>query len=342
MKKDVLNEVDLQIINALQIEPRAAWTSLAKVIGLDSVTLSRRWERICSDGLAWITVTLDAHHPRSMAIVEIQCEPGQTLLAADVASRDPAIYSIDLTSGSRDIVMTLFADNDTALSEYILVKLGKLPGVRQVKTSIVNELVKLGSQWSLQALKPRQVAQIPKSRPPRAGAAKVIPTLVAQRVAAALEVNGRATNAELAGALGMGPQRVGDAIATLRQQGSLDIRVVVSIPNSSWPTVSWYFVQMPASSLVAAREILKDMPEVQFACVTSGRNNLVVALSSQNRPDSIRLEVELEKRLQGAVIADRSIVVRVFKNLGHLLDEFGCATGEVVSLLGQPDPNGRF
>ncbi|MBO1268332.1 Lrp/AsnC family transcriptional regulator [Arthrobacter cavernae] len=333
MNKDQLDELDLQIINALQIEPRVPWTSLANVIGADSVTLSRRWERISATGLAWITAMHGMDSPRSLAIVEIQCEPGQALATAEEAGRDPAIYSIDLTSGFRDILMTLSTRNDDELAEYILVKLGRLPSVRLVRTHIVNVTVKIGSQWTLRALTPAQAARIPRFRPPRPGAAKVVPQQTMSRVVSALERNARATNVELSGILGMSPQRVGDAIATMRQQGSLDLRVDVAQPYSTWPTVSWYFIQVPSLSISGARETLAGIPEVQFAGVTTGQWNLIVALSARSGSDTLRLEAELERRLPDAVIMDRSMVVRVFKHLGRLLDRSGCATGEFVSLM---------
>ncbi|WP_427017244.1 Lrp/AsnC family transcriptional regulator [Pseudarthrobacter sp. P1] len=332
MNKDQLDELDLQIINALQIEPRVPWTSLARIIGTDAVTLARRWERISTKGLAWISAVHEADAPHSVAIVEIQCESGQALTTAAQASRDPAIYSIDLTSGFRDIVMTLFARNDDELAEYILVKLGQLPAVRLVRTNIVNVRVKTGAQWTLRALTDGQAERIPRFRPPRPGAAKVVPQQTMSGVARALEGNARATNVELAETLGMSPQRVGDAIATMRHQGYLDLRVDIAQPYSTWPTVLWYFIRAPSSSISAAQESLAGMPEVQFACVSTGQWNLIVALSARNVADAPRLEAKLEERLPNATIMDRSMVIRVFKHLGHLMDRSGRATGDFISL----------
>ena len=333
VNKDQLDELDLQIINALQIEPRVPWTALAKVIGTDAVTLARRWERISSRGLAWISAVHEGNTPHCIALVEIQCESGLALKTAAEASLDPAIYSIDLTSGFRDIVMTLFARNEEDLAEYILVKLGTLPAVRLIRTHIVNVRVKTGEQWTLRALTARQMDQIPRYRPPRAGAAKVVPQETMSRVVVALERNARASNVELSEALGMSPQRVADAIATMRQQGNLDLRVDIAQPYSNWPTVLWYFIQAPSSSISAAHQTLAGMPEVQFACVCTGQWNLIVAMSARSGADAPRLEAELEKRLPNATIMDRSMVIRVFKHLGHLLDGAGRATGEFVSLV---------
>ncbi|MDO5745566.1 MAG: Lrp/AsnC family transcriptional regulator [Micrococcaceae bacterium] len=333
MKNIELDGLDLQIINALQIEPRASWSSLAPVIGVDSLTLARRWERITAHGLAWPVAMLHDSRSASNAIVEVQCHPGQVLDTARHASRDPAISSIDLTSGTRDIIMTLGARNDDELADYILTRLGKLPGVRSLRTYILNSTLKLGSKWTLRALSPAQAGRVPRFRPPRAAAAKVVPGTLASRLVGLLEQNLRSTNTELGQALGIGSQRVADAIATLRTEGILDLRVHLSQNYSNWPVVTWYFLQVPSISLLATDHAWLSMPEIQFAGVTFGQYNLIVALTAHSRADTLRLEAELEGRIHGARVVDRSAVIRVHKHIGHILDASGCATGEIVSLL---------
>ncbi|QTG81686.1 Lrp/AsnC family transcriptional regulator [Arthrobacter crystallopoietes] len=331
MKNSHPDETDLKIINALQIEPRLPWTSLAKVIGVDSVTLSRRWDRISADGAAWITAMATGHY-RSIALVEVQCHPGQVLTTAKQASLDPAIHSIDLTSGLRDMVITLSTRDDEELADYILVRLGKLPGVRAIRTYIVNSPFKLGHQWTLRALTHEEAERIPRYRPPRTAAAKIVPPQLVAPIVSALEKNARATNAELSGILGISPQRVSDSIATMRMQGVLELRVDIAQTHSNWPVVTWYFLQVPSSTLTTANKALLSMNEVQFAGVATGQYNLIVALSSRSRSDTLGQETELERRLPGARIVDRSMVIRVYKHLGHLLNSSGRATGEIISL----------
>jgi hypothetical protein len=46
--------------------------------------------------------------------------------------------------------------------------------------------------------------------------------------------------------------------------------------------------------------------------------------------DVQRLEAMLEDKIPGVVIVDRSVVLRTYKHVGHLLDARGCASGAVV------------
>ena len=51
----MLDELDFQLINALEIAPRTAWSTLAPALRTDASTLSRRWSRLTDAGLAWTT-----------------------------------------------------------------------------------------------------------------------------------------------------------------------------------------------------------------------------------------------------------------------------------------------
>ncbi|MFC7816954.1 AsnC family protein [Streptomyces sp. NPDC057367] len=51
MKESVsVTELDLALVYALQIRPRAAWTEIAPSLGVTAVTLARRWERLTEAG----------------------------------------------------------------------------------------------------------------------------------------------------------------------------------------------------------------------------------------------------------------------------------------------------
>ncbi|MFJ5195310.1 AsnC family protein [Streptomyces sp. NPDC088394] len=50
-----LDDVDQALVHALQIAPRAGWNEIGAVLGLDAVTVARRWHRLTDAGAAWIS-----------------------------------------------------------------------------------------------------------------------------------------------------------------------------------------------------------------------------------------------------------------------------------------------
>ncbi|MFJ8440171.1 AsnC family protein [Kitasatospora griseola] len=51
----MIDELDLALVDALRVDPRAPWSRLAAPLGVDPATLSRRWARLTADGDAWVT-----------------------------------------------------------------------------------------------------------------------------------------------------------------------------------------------------------------------------------------------------------------------------------------------
>ena len=51
----MVDETDLSLVHALQINPRVTWTRLARILEVDASTLTRRWTRLTREGLAWFT-----------------------------------------------------------------------------------------------------------------------------------------------------------------------------------------------------------------------------------------------------------------------------------------------
>ncbi|MBD4448195.1 AsnC family transcriptional regulator, partial [Xanthomonas citri pv. citri] len=48
-------ELDRRLVNVLQIDPRASWAKVGKVLGVSPTTVAHRWQRLVDDGIAWIT-----------------------------------------------------------------------------------------------------------------------------------------------------------------------------------------------------------------------------------------------------------------------------------------------
>ena len=49
------DELDLAIVNCLQLQPRASWTLVGEALDVDPVTVARRWQRLSSAGIAWVS-----------------------------------------------------------------------------------------------------------------------------------------------------------------------------------------------------------------------------------------------------------------------------------------------
>ncbi|WFR73389.1 Lrp/AsnC family transcriptional regulator [Prescottella defluvii] len=123
-KFDGLDEIDLSLVNVLQCDPRASWSKVGAALGIDPVTAARRWARLTESGSAWVT----AHPagPQTAALVEVECVAGEAEATAEILSHRPHVLTVEHTSGSRDLLLTVSVADLGALSRMVL-HIEKLP-----------------------------------------------------------------------------------------------------------------------------------------------------------------------------------------------------------------------
>jgi len=148
----------------LQIEPRAAWTKIAAVLGVDAVTVARRWARMSEERLVWATAhELGTVHLRA-AVIEVECAGNPAEVAADLV-KDPECVALDITSGGRDLLLMPYAPDEFALTEYLLTRVSGRPDVRRARTHLVTGHFGDGSAWRLRELTPEQAGRFTDSGP---------------------------------------------------------------------------------------------------------------------------------------------------------------------------------
>ncbi|MCI0157798.1 AsnC family transcriptional regulator [Leifsonia shinshuensis] len=331
-----LEEIDRRLIQALQINPRARWASIAPIVGVDAVTLARRWERLSEHGLAWVAGHPGAQARGPSAILEIEAEPGATMEIARALAADPEAFTIDHTAGGRDLLVIAGASDLDALSDYIISRMRRLDGVRATRTLILSSPFTDSGQWRLRSLSADEVAAVERTIPPQAGGRgggrpEVDPHLE-RDLLRLLGHDGRATVTALARELGVGQRRIREALATLTAQGRLVVRTEVARAHSGWPVHAWYFVRVPAAMAARVGTALTRINEVRMAASTLGPYNLVLSVWMRTLGDVQRLEAAIEESVPGVSIADRSVVLRSLKKEGRYLQDGGAATDEVVPL----------
>jgi DNA-binding Lrp family transcriptional regulator len=331
VQENILDDLDQRLIHAIQVSPRASWTALAPIVGADPVTLARRWTRLKSEGIVYVSA-YGFGTVGMLVLIEIECSPGETLAVAEALAGDPEAFTIDLTAGGRDIMLSLAVVDSAALATWTLERIRGVPGVRAMRTHLVSESVRDARGWRLRALSPHEAAQVEAAdRHAAAGVVRMTPEQQ-RRLRSELAYDGRAGTTELGRKAGMSPRRVRDAIAQMLASDRLAIRVDVARTHTPWPIYAWYFLRVPAAMVEQIGSQLGRIEEVRLVVKTVGEYNVIMAVWLRTLQDVGRLEAMVEDRLPGVSIADRSVVLRTTKHMGHLLDEKGRATGATVPI----------
>ncbi|WP_243744748.1 Lrp/AsnC family transcriptional regulator [Streptomyces hainanensis] len=323
-----LDELDLAIVHALQIQPRAPWTLVGEVLEIDPVTAARRWGRLRDSGAAWVDGYLSpAHDTLVRAQLEVTTDGSRIADVATTLSNDPPVLSLKQTSGTRDLLVIVWAPDLDWLAEYVTERVSRVPGVRTTRLHVITAAPFEGSQWRLRALSSAQAERL-RPAEPRAGAGSSPDEPLRpleRRIAVTLGSDGRMPLAELARVVGSSVATTRRGLGRLLRDGLLSLRCNLARPLTGWPVSAVYFASVPAQHLDATAAALRTLPELRLCTMTAGPQNMILDVWLRTLHDVHGLEAHLARELGHlrVRITDRAVVLRTYKHVGRVLDRHG-------------------
>ncbi|PKW14576.1 Lrp/AsnC family transcriptional regulator [Saccharopolyspora spinosa] len=319
----MLDEVDLALVDALQVNPRASWIALAEVLELAPITLARRWQRLTDAGAAWITVALGNSSSKG-ATVEFACAPGTAVQVAERLAELPHVITVGVTTGEYQVFALVMAPTLGAISNVLLRTLPLPKEVTKVRSHVFGSTFG-GIIWRLGVMNRSQAEQVRESvgPPPR----EIRPFGVADRALfLALGRDGRRSYASLASELNISPQAVKRRLDRLRQHGDIVFRCDMARPLAGWHTMALLWLAVPDTEVQRIGKSLGSWPETRHcAAVTSPTNlGLIVGLRSLNHLDELLIRIAHEH--PDAKVMDRKLILRTTKVHGRILDDQGRST----------------
>ncbi|MES9516262.1 Lrp/AsnC family transcriptional regulator [Rhodococcus erythropolis] len=321
VQDQMLKDDDLRLLNALQIRPRASWSELSRAIGSDPVTLTRRWERLHSQGIAWIAAYRGGPIVSATALLEIECAPAQTLGVAEQIAHDPEVLTVDLTTGNRDLLVTLTCTDLDQLSRYVLERTRSLPMITAMRTQIVSSANSDARNWRLRALDADEIAALEATPPAKIRGVRASEEEQSQ-LFDILSREPRITVSALAAALGVTPARAGALLSHELSTGRLVVRTEIARPYSGWPVYAWYFLRLDGRKEAIAQR-LSHLREARLVASTIGSYDIALAVWLRSIDDVQRLEGYLAEQFPGVSVVDRSIVLRTPHHLHRTIDVSG-------------------
>ncbi|MGW1005255.1 Lrp/AsnC family transcriptional regulator [Streptomyces sp. NPDC002520] len=326
-----VSELDLALVNALQLRPRASWTELAPPLGVTAGTLARRWERLTGEGLAWVSAVPGREfvHTRCTAFVLLRCRPGSRARIAERLCAFEEAATVQLTGpGSADLLLDVLAPDLPALTRFVTDRLEPLPGLVSVTCLFATSLFVEGSRWRLRSLAPTQLsalgATVAGAREP---ASTVEPDAVDRALLDALVRDGRLGLAVLADQADTSPATVRRRLRRLTDCGALAFRCDMASALSGHPVPVSLLGRTPARDIATAHRTLAALPECRLVAAVTGTSNIFATLWVHDLGDIQRREAALCSRLPTLTVTDRIVGLHTVKRMGHLLDEEGRRTG---------------
>lgn len=323
-----IDDDDRRLLHALQLSPRAPWTQLSPILGLDPTTLARRWQRLTHEGLAWTSCYAVSQREWilmpsvSCCLIEVDCHAGRREQVIEAIGDHEGVLSVECTSGSRDLLLTVVLATHLHVDRYIEQVLARTPGVRATRSHFTRQVVRDGSQWQLDALGAVEKRKIQALTTPYADT-PAAPTPAHEKVLDLLSRDLRMPAVAIARSLDRSLSSTSRLIHHVLGAGWARTRVEFAHDRLGWElsTVLWFVV--PHEQVTNFLDRASTLPHVRMCCTVLGRMNIAITLWLRNYAELDAAERELLRDLPEVEVADRWLITRTAKRLGHLLDADG-------------------
>jgi DNA-binding Lrp family transcriptional regulator len=279
----MLDELDRQIVHALQVDGRVAFSRVAEVLDVSDQTIARRYRRLRNDEAVRVIGLIDTWRLGSTNwYLRIQCVPDAALTIADALARRPDTAWVRLGSGGTEISCATRPRTKAETDALLLHKLHRTPRIVGISAHCLIHMYHGGAQSLLAksgVLRPDQVeALTPRWRNDRTDEA--LPAIDAgdRAMLTVLARDGRAGYPELAGATGWSETTVRRRLTELRRSGVVFFDVDVPAPALGMEIEAMMWLSVAPHGMVGAAETLAGHPEVPFVAATTGPNNIVASV----------------------------------------------------------------
>ena len=144
-----MDDLDLQILNALQEDGRTPFTQIAKKVGVAESTIRGRYASLVDQGVVQTISVIDPFSLgyNSPALIGISTDAGEINSVAQTLEQMPEVSYLVLTLGRYDLMVEVFCRDREHLTDLISNQIQSIPGIRDTETLVIGKIFKLSFFW---------------------------------------------------------------------------------------------------------------------------------------------------------------------------------------------------
>jgi DNA-binding Lrp family transcriptional regulator len=318
--KSDYDDLDRQLVHALQVDPRAAFSTIAEVLGVSDRTIARRYTRLRSVGAVRVLGGVD---PTALGAVQwflrVRCAPTASIPVAEALARRPDTSWVSLTSGGTEITCTVRTESEADSEALLLAKLPRTPRVEGVTAHSVLHAFYGGSDSPVAKLGSLDEEAIERLRPPplpnRPGPVRLDDG--DRKLLAALAADGRTGFEQLAATTGWSPTTVRRRMAELRERGVLYLDIDIDWRMFGVGTRTLLWLSVAPAHLEQTGQALAGHPEIAFAAATTGPTNLYATVVCASQRELYRYLTTQVATLPAITHIETAPVIRTVKQAAN-------------------------
>ena len=139
-----VDEIDRQIIDALQKDGRVAFAQIAEQLSVSPGMIRLRYNRLVEQGVLKVVAITNPLHMgfKTMAIIGIRVDGSKLLAVAEQISRLEEVIYLVVSSGRFDLFAEVVCLDHEDLLRFITEKLSTIEGVRESESFMHLKIVK--------------------------------------------------------------------------------------------------------------------------------------------------------------------------------------------------------
>jgi DNA-binding Lrp family transcriptional regulator len=275
-----LDELDLRLLRALEIDGRASFSRIGAVLGVSDQTVARRYRRLCAEGGVRVVGVRNAEAlGQEQWMLRLRCTPDSAGTIADALAKRPDTTWIGLTSGGTEVVCLTRPRSRGDHDDLLLGKLPRTPSIVEIRANqLLHRFFGGPDGWlgKFAALTPAEEEALRPDWPPAAGSARLEPEDAP--LLAALEQDGRATFPELQRATGRSESAVKRRLTGLLASGAVYIDIDYPPELIGYPVAAILWITAVPSALHSVGRALATHDEIAYAAATAGASNVVATV----------------------------------------------------------------
>ncbi|MGW4231687.1 Lrp/AsnC family transcriptional regulator [Streptomyces sp. NPDC004980] len=318
MAPPTLDDLDLKLLQALELDGRAPFSQIAQVLGVSDQTVARRFRRL--RGAAHLRVTGmidDSRLGRTSWIVRLGCTHNSAAQLASTLARRPDTHYVDLAAGGTEVVCAIKPRTRQDRDDLLLERLQRTPHVSSVSAHCILRTYYGNSlRWlrKMSALDPEEESAL-RTPAPVPLAAPVVLDAAEQSMLEVLRRDGRATLTELQAATGLSEAVTKRRLERLRAAGVLYLAVEYDHEPLGHGVEALCWLTVAPHALARVGRAVTDRPEVRFAAAVTGRTNLVISVLCRTTDDLYDFLTERIGALGDVHTAETVLTLRRVKTL---------------------------
>ncbi|WP_406175390.1 Lrp/AsnC family transcriptional regulator [Streptomyces sp. NBC_00996] len=319
MKSHTFDELDLQLLAALELDGRAPFSRIAAVLGVSDQTIARRYRRLCAEGGLRVVAVRDAQRlGQDQWMLRLRCAPDSAEAIAEGLAKRPDTAWIGLASGGTEVLCMTRPRSPGDHDDLLLGKLPRTPSIMEIRAHQLLHRFFGGPQgWlgKFTVLTDDQLAALRPEAPDSTGPARIDPE--DEPLVIALERDGRATYPELQRVTGRSESAVKRRLAGLIASGAVYIDVEYHSEILGYPLAGCLWVTAAPAALHSVGQALATHDEVAFASATAGSSNIVVTAVARDTAGLYAYLSEGLGRLEGVQHVETTPFLRRVKQLTY-------------------------